>query len=307
SCAASARWPSTARYRRLSAGRRRGGASTSGSRLAVPSSDACTATRRNWSRGLASASTKTVAPSVHAGLPGSTGATSTSRPAIADASSLYRPSVSDPSAFTPRRSLGRRQPSRASPSTRTVDLTVVPSVRSPITSVNRCATSTHAELGRRTSAFSEPARMIEFTGQAVVVTGAGRGLGRLYAIELARRGAAVVVNDIGGTMHGEGSDPTVADRVVEEIERAGGVAVASHDSVAFPEGGAAIVRSAVDRFGRLDAVVSNAGIFQTMGFDELSPPDWHRMLSVHLDGGFHLSQPAFRVMKTQGYGRFVFI
>jgi len=149
--------------------------------------------------------------------------------------------------------------------------------------------------------------MIEFTGQAVVVTGAGRGLGRLYAIELARRGAAVVVNDIGGTMHGEGSDPTVADRVVEEIERAGGVAVASHDSVAFPEGGAAIVRSAVDRFGRLDAVVSNAGIFQTMGFDELSPPDWHRMLSVHLDGGFHLSQPAFRVMKTQGYGRFVFI
>src|SRR5215471_14071872 len=134
--------------------------------------------------------------------------------------------------------------------------------------------------------------MIDFAGQVAVVTGAGRGLGRLYAIELARRGAAVVVNDIGGTMHGEGSDPTVADRVVEEIERAGGVAVASHDSVAFPEGGKAIVRTAVDRLGRLDAVVSNAGIFNSVPFDELSHADWRRMLSVHLDGGFHLSQPA---------------
>ena len=149
--------------------------------------------------------------------------------------------------------------------------------------------------------------MIDFSGQVVVVTGAGRGLGRLYAKELARRGAAVVVNDIGGTMHGEGSDPSVADQVVEEIERAGGRAVASHHSVTNPDGGEAIVRAAVDGFGRLDAVVSNAGIFQTVGFDELSTTDWQRMLEVHLDGGFHLSQPAFRVMKSQGYGRFVFI
>lgn len=149
--------------------------------------------------------------------------------------------------------------------------------------------------------------MIDFRGQVAIVTGAGRGLGRLFAIELARRGASVVVNDIGGTMRGEGSDPSVADQVAEEIQRAGGVAVASHDSVAFPESGEAIVRAAVDRFGRVDAVVSNAGIFQTVRFDELSTADWHRMLSVHLDGGFHLSQPAFRVMKSQGYGRFVFI
>jgi NAD(P)-dependent dehydrogenase (short-subunit alcohol dehydrogenase family) len=149
--------------------------------------------------------------------------------------------------------------------------------------------------------------MIDFSGQAVVVTGSGRGLGRLYAKELARRGASVVVNDIGGTMYGEGSDPGVADHVVEEIERAGGVAVASHDSVAISDGGEAIVRAAVDRFGRLDAVVSNAGIYQTTRFDELSTTDWQRMLDVHLDGGFHLSQPAFRVMKSQGYGRFVFI
>ena len=149
--------------------------------------------------------------------------------------------------------------------------------------------------------------MIDFEGQVVIVTGAGRGLGRLYAMEIARRGGSVVVNDLGSAMHGEGSDSGVADQVAREIERAGGVAVASHDSVASPEGGEAIVRRAVDRFGRLDAVVSNAGIFQTVDFDELPAKDWQRMLNVHLDGSFHVSQPAFRVMKSQGYGRFVFI
>jgi NAD(P)-dependent dehydrogenase (short-subunit alcohol dehydrogenase family) len=149
--------------------------------------------------------------------------------------------------------------------------------------------------------------MIDFTGQVVIVTGAGRGLGRLYAMEIGRRGGSVVVNDLGGTMHGEGSDSGLADQVVEEITRAGGVAVASYDSVASPEGGEAIVRTAVDRFGHLDAVVSNAGIFNSVPFDELPHADWRRMLGVHLDGGFYLSQPAFRAMKSQGYGRFVFI
>ncbi len=149
--------------------------------------------------------------------------------------------------------------------------------------------------------------MIDFTDQVAIVTGAGRGLGRLYALELARRGAAVVVNDLGGTMHGEGTDTSVADQVVAEIDQAGGVAVASHDSVASPEGGEAMVALAVERFGRLDAVVSNAGIFNSIPFDELSADDWRRMLSVHLDGGFYLSQPAYRVMKEQRYGRFVFI
>jgi len=149
--------------------------------------------------------------------------------------------------------------------------------------------------------------MVDFTGQAAVVTGAGRGLGRLYAMELARRGAAVVVNDLGGSMHGDGADAGIADAVVEEIERAGGVAAASHDSVDSPEGGEAIVRTAIDRFGRLDAVVSNAGIFNSVPFEDLSQADWRRMLSVHLDGGFYLSQPAYREMKAAGYGRFVFI
>jgi NAD(P)-dependent dehydrogenase (short-subunit alcohol dehydrogenase family) len=149
--------------------------------------------------------------------------------------------------------------------------------------------------------------VIDFSGQVVAVTGAGRGLGRLYAMDFARRGASVVVNDVGGSVRGEGSDSAVADQVVEEIRQAGGTAVASHESVASPEGGEAIVGTAIDRFGRLDAVVSNAGIFQTLPFDELSPADWRRMLTVHLDGAFYLSQPAFRVMKAQGYGRFVFI
>jgi NAD(P)-dependent dehydrogenase (short-subunit alcohol dehydrogenase family) len=149
--------------------------------------------------------------------------------------------------------------------------------------------------------------VIDFDGQAVVVTGAGRGLGRLYAIDLARRGVAVVVNDLGSSMDGIGSDRRVAEQVVEEIEAAGGVAVASHESVATREGGRAIVESALDRFGRLDAVVSNAGIFQTTPFDQITADDWRRMIEVHLDGGFHLSQPAFRAMKAQGYGRFVFV
>jgi NAD(P)-dependent dehydrogenase (short-subunit alcohol dehydrogenase family) len=149
--------------------------------------------------------------------------------------------------------------------------------------------------------------MIDFTDQVAIVTGAGRGLGRLYALELARRGASVIVNDLGGTMHGQGADPRVADQVVAEIEHAGGVAVASHESVASPEGAGAIVAMAVERFGRLDAVVSNAGIFNSIPFDALSADDWRQMLSVHLDGGFYLSQPAYRVMMTQGYGRFVFI
>jgi len=149
--------------------------------------------------------------------------------------------------------------------------------------------------------------MIDFTDQVVIVTGAGRGLGRLYALELARRGAAVVVNDVGGTMRGDGADPGVADQVVDEIERAGGVAAASYDSVVTSEGGDAIVRTALDRFDRLDAVVSNAGIFSSLPFDELSPDEWRRMLGVHLDGGFHLCQPAFRAMKAQGQGRFVII
>jgi NAD(P)-dependent dehydrogenase (short-subunit alcohol dehydrogenase family) len=149
--------------------------------------------------------------------------------------------------------------------------------------------------------------VIDFNDQVAIVTGAGRGLGRLYALDLARRGAAVVVNDLGGTMRGQGADASVADQVVEEITNAGGRAVASHDSVDSPEGGQAIVDTAMDTFGRLDTVASNAGIFNSIPFEALSPDDWRHMLRVHLDGGFYLSQPAYKVMAKQNYGRFVFI
>lgn len=149
--------------------------------------------------------------------------------------------------------------------------------------------------------------MIDFTDRVAVVTGAGRGLGRLYALDLARRGAAVVVNDLGGTMGGAGADTAVADDVVDEIRKAGGTAVASYDSVDSPAGGQAIIDAAVDTFGRLDAVVSNAGIYGTVAFEDLSSDEWTRMLRVHLDGGFYLAQPAYRVMKNNGGGRFVFI
>lgn len=151
------------------------------------------------------------------------------------------------------------------------------------------------------------ATVIDFEGQVVVVTGAGRGLGRLYARELARRGAQVVVNDLGGSVEGSGSDRSVADQVVDEIEGEGGVAVASYDSVETPEGGDAIVECAREHFGRLDALVSNAGIFRTPTFEDMTSDEWRRMLGVHLDGAFHVSQPAFRIMKSQGYGRIVFI
>jgi NAD(P)-dependent dehydrogenase (short-subunit alcohol dehydrogenase family) len=149
--------------------------------------------------------------------------------------------------------------------------------------------------------------MIDFSGQTAIVTGAGRGLGRLYALELARRGASVVVNDLGGTMHGVGSDTSVADEVVAEIRAAGGSAVASYDSVDSPEGGQAIVDAAVEAFGRVDTVVSNAGIFNSIPFEQISPDAWRHMLRVHLDGGFYLSQPAYKVMARQKYGRLVFI
>jgi NAD(P)-dependent dehydrogenase (short-subunit alcohol dehydrogenase family) len=149
--------------------------------------------------------------------------------------------------------------------------------------------------------------MIDFQGQVVLVTGAGRGLGRLYALEFARRGAAVVVNDLGTTMQGLGSDTAVADGVVAEIDQLGGIAVASYRSVARPETAAEVVRTAVEGFGRLDAVVSNAGIFDTVPFDDLTVEGWRRMLESHLDGGFYLSQAAYRVMKSQHCGRFVFI
>ena len=149
--------------------------------------------------------------------------------------------------------------------------------------------------------------MLDFTDQAVVVTGAGRGLGRLYALELARRGAVRRRQRHRRHHGGRGVGPgrRRAGRGRDRGARAAS-ATASHESVATPEGGHAIVERALTHFGRLDAVVSNAGIFQTRPFEALTAADWRRMIDVHLHGGFHLAQPAFTAMRRQGHGRFVF-
>src|SRR5262249_16917216 len=128
---------------------------------------------------------------------------------------------------------------------------------------------------------------IDFDGRAVIVTGAANGLGRAHALELARRGAAVVVNDFGVAVDGTSPSSDAADRVVAEIERAGGRAVASYDSVATAEGGAAIVDTAVRAFGRLDAVVNNAGILRNNSFAELSHEQLLGVLETHLLGAFY--------------------
>jgi NAD(P)-dependent dehydrogenase (short-subunit alcohol dehydrogenase family) len=147
---------------------------------------------------------------------------------------------------------------------------------------------------------------ISFAGRVALVTGAGNGLGRAHARELARRGASVVVNDLGGEVDGTGGSPRPAQQVVDEIQADGGRAVPSFDSVSTPEGGERIVATALDAFGRLDAVVNNAGILRNEGFDEMTREQLMGVIDTHLLGAFHVSQPAYRVMREQGYGRFVF-
>jgi NAD(P)-dependent dehydrogenase (short-subunit alcohol dehydrogenase family) len=146
---------------------------------------------------------------------------------------------------------------------------------------------------------------ITFDERVAIVTGAGGGLGREYALELARRGARVVVNDLGGAVTGEGSSARAADAVVQQITDLGGEAIANYDSVAEPESGAAIVQAAVDAFGAVDIVVNNAGILRDKSFAKLSAEEVDAVIDVHLRGAFNVSRPAFSVMKERGYGRFV--
>jgi NAD(P)-dependent dehydrogenase (short-subunit alcohol dehydrogenase family) len=139
---------------------------------------------------------------------------------------------------------------------------------------------------------------LTFDGEVAIVTGAGRGLGRCHALELARRGARVVVNDLRGD-----SDP--AQRVVEEIRAAGGVAVANHDNVATTEGGERIVQQALDEFGSLEIVVNNAGILRDKAFHNLTPDLVEPVFLVHLTGAFNVTVPAWRHLRAVGYGRIV--
>jgi NAD(P)-dependent dehydrogenase (short-subunit alcohol dehydrogenase family) len=143
---------------------------------------------------------------------------------------------------------------------------------------------------------------ISFDGQVVIVTGAGQGLGRSYALELGRRGAAVVVSDIGGAA---GEPSAAADSVVAEITAAGGKAVACYDTVATPEGGQAIVDRAVASFGTVDAVIHNAGVWRHKLYEEMTPDQLDPVLDVHLRGAVFVTRPAWSIMKAKGYGRIV--
>jgi NAD(P)-dependent dehydrogenase (short-subunit alcohol dehydrogenase family) len=144
-----------------------------------------------------------------------------------------------------------------------------------------------------------------FDGKVAIITGAGGGLGRAHALELARRGALVVVNDLGGSVDGTGSGTTAAQAVVDEITAAGGEAVPNYDSVATPEGGRAIVQTALDAWGRVDVIVNNAGILRDASFKNMDADKVNPVLDVHLRGAFNVTQPAWEGMRERGYGRIV--
>jgi NAD(P)-dependent dehydrogenase (short-subunit alcohol dehydrogenase family) len=146
---------------------------------------------------------------------------------------------------------------------------------------------------------------LRFDDRVAVVTGAGRGLGRAYALLLAAQGARVVVNDPGGSLEGDGTDAGPAQEVVREITAAGGEAAASTDSVATPEGGKAIIDAALDTYGRIDILIHNAGNVRHASLKEMSYADFEAVLDVHLRGAFHVVRPAFPIMCDAGYGRIV--
>ncbi len=146
---------------------------------------------------------------------------------------------------------------------------------------------------------------LRFDGRVAIVTGAGRGLGRSYALLLASRGASVVVNDSGGTLSGDGVNAGPAHDVVQEIAAAGGRAVASTDSVATPAGGQAIIDAALAHYGRADVLVHNAGNVRRAPLREMTSDDFDAVLDVHLRGAFHVVRAAFPVMCDAGYGRIV--
>lgn len=146
---------------------------------------------------------------------------------------------------------------------------------------------------------------IRFDGQVALVTGAGRGLGRSYALDLAARGAKVIVNDIGGNVDGSGHDGGPADQVVAEIKAAGGDGAANYDSVSEYEGGYNMVKQAMDTYGRLDIAVCNAGILRDVALHNMSEEQWDLVLAVHLKGCYTVLRAAWPVFRQQAYGRVV--
>ncbi len=147
---------------------------------------------------------------------------------------------------------------------------------------------------------------IRFDNRVAIITGAGGGLGSTYALEIAKRGGAVVVNDLGGAFDGSGQSHSMADAIVDQIKTAGGRAVANYDSVGTRAGGEAIVKAALDAFGRVDIVINNAGHLRNAPFEDIDDTLLDSIIDVHLKGAFYVTQPAYRLMKKQGYGRIVF-
>ena len=146
---------------------------------------------------------------------------------------------------------------------------------------------------------------LSFENRVAVITGAGGGLGREHALLLAARGAQIVVNDLGGAIDGTGGDLGPAAKVVKEIEAMGGVAVADGNSVATPAGGEAIIKTAIDNFGRVDIVINNAGILRDKTFHNMTPDLVDAVIDVHLKGAFNVTRPAWIHMREQKYGRVV--
>ena len=147
---------------------------------------------------------------------------------------------------------------------------------------------------------------VSFDNRVVIVTGAGGALGRTYALDIARRGGAVVVNDLGGSVEGLNASHAAADQVVTEIKAAGGRAVANYDSVATLAGAQRIVATTIDTFGRVDALINNAGTFLTDLFEDMREEDRDSLFEVHLAGTFNMTQAVWSHMKAQRYGRIVF-
>ncbi|GHB40935.1 3-hydroxyacyl-CoA dehydrogenase [Pseudovibrio japonicus] len=146
---------------------------------------------------------------------------------------------------------------------------------------------------------------MNFAGQVAIITGAGGGLGRLYALDLAARGAAVVVNDLGGAVDGSGSSATAAEAVVEEIVAAGGKAIANAADVTDEAAVNAMIAEAVEAFGRVDILINNAGILRDKSFAKMEMSSWNKVVEVHLTGAAICTKAVWNVMKEQGYGRIV--
>ena len=147
---------------------------------------------------------------------------------------------------------------------------------------------------------------IRFDNRVAIVTGAGAGLGKSYALEFAKRGANVVVNDLGSALDGSGSSHSAADVVVNEIKAAGGKAVANYDSVSTVQGGESIVKTALDAFGSADILVNNAGIVRDHTLQKLTEEEWDLVIAVHLKGAYNVTKPALAAMKDKNYGRVIF-